>query len=99
MDDTMSGKHFRPSTSPLLSVANRCQIDAIDPRQEADDEAVEAKIINEEYKIWKKNTVFLYDFMYGRALEWPTLSTQWLPDKRPYVHLHQDILDSETDIR
>ncbi|KAF2745028.1 histone acetyltransferase type B subunit 2 [Sporormia fimetaria CBS 119925] len=41
------------------------------------------KAINEEYKIWKKNSVFLYDVMYGRALEWPTLTTQWLPDKRP----------------
>ncbi|KAF2202631.1 WD40 repeat-like protein [Delitschia confertaspora ATCC 74209] len=56
--------------------------DAYNP-QEAEEEAVEQRIINEEYKIWKKNSVFLYDFMYGRALEWPTLSTQWLPDKRP----------------
>lgn len=46
------------------------------------DEA-EHKIINEEYKIWKKNSVFLYDMLYGRALEWPTLTTQWLPDKKP----------------
>lgn len=37
-------------------------------------------MINEEYKIWKKNSVFLYDIMYSRALEWPTLTTQWLPD-------------------
>jgi histone-binding protein RBBP4 len=41
------------------------------------------KLINEEYKIWKKNSVFLYDMFYGRALEWPTLTTQWLPDKKP----------------
>lgn len=50
-----------------------------------DQEQVEHKIINEEYKIWKKNSVFLYDMLYGRALEWPTLTTQWLPDKKPYV--------------
>ena len=50
-----------------------------------DQEQVEHKIINEEYKIWKKNSVFLYDMLYGRALEWPTLTTQWLPDKRPYA--------------
>jgi histone-binding protein RBBP4 len=49
-----------------------------------DQEQVEHKIINEEYKIWKKNSVFLYDMLYGRALEWPTLTTQWLPDKKPY---------------
>lgn len=41
------------------------------------------KVINEEYKIWKKNSMFLYDLMYGRALEWPTLTTQWFPDKKP----------------
>ena len=46
-------------------------------------EEAEHKMINEEYKIWKKNSVFLYDMLYGRALEWPTLTTQWLPDKRP----------------
>ncbi|KAG9524561.1 nucleosome remodeling complex, CAF-I subunit, partial [Aureobasidium melanogenum] len=44
------------------------------------DPAVENKIINEEYKVWKKNAVFLYDVIYSRALEWPTLTTQWLPD-------------------
>ncbi|KAL1302968.1 hypothetical protein AAFC00_003286 [Neodothiora populina] len=44
------------------------------------DATTENKIINEEYKIWKKNAVFLYDIMYSRALEWPTLTTQWLPD-------------------
>lgn len=42
--------------------------------------AVDNKIINEEYKIWKKNAIFLYDIMYSRALDWPTLTTQWLPD-------------------
>lgn len=41
---------------------------------------VNNRIINEEYKIWKKNAVFLYDIMYSRALEWPTLTCQWLPD-------------------
>lgn len=45
-----------------------------------DEEIMNNKIINEEYKIWKKNSVFLYDIMYSRALEWPTLTTQWLPD-------------------
>lgn len=39
--------------------------DHLDPRQELEEENVEAKIINEEYKIWKKNSVFLYDLLYG----------------------------------
>ncbi|XP_065838108.1 histone-binding protein RBBP4-like [Oscarella lobularis] len=45
------------------------------------DEAVEERIINEEYKIWKKNTPFLYDLVMTHALEWPSLTVQWLPDK------------------
>jgi len=42
---------------------------------------VEEKLINEEYKIWKKNTPFLYDLVMTHALEWPSLTVQWLPDR------------------
>ena len=50
--------------------------------KEADqfDEAVEERVINEEYKIWRKNTPFLYDLVMTHALEWPSLTAQWLPD-------------------
>jgi histone-binding protein RBBP4 len=34
-----------------------------------DEEQIEGKIINEEYKIWKKNSVFLYDLLYGYAMD------------------------------
>eukprot|EP01137_Pigoraptor_chileana_P025001 Opistho-2@93833 len=44
------------------------------------DDAVEEKLINEEYKIWKKNTPFLYDLVITHSLEWPSLTVQWLPD-------------------
>lgn len=44
------------------------------------DDAVEERLINEEYKIWKKNTPFLYDLVMTHALEWPSLTAQWLPD-------------------
>ena len=50
--------------------------------EEQEDERMEEKIINEEYKTWKKNAPFLYDVMLSTALEWPTLTTQWLPDKQ-----------------
>jgi histone-binding protein RBBP4 len=40
----------------------------------------EERLINEEYKIWKKNSPFLYDLVVSHALEWPTLTCQWLPD-------------------
>jgi histone-binding protein RBBP4 len=45
-----------------------------------EDDAMEERVINEEYKIWKKNTPFLYDLVMTHALEWPSLTAQWLPD-------------------
>ncbi|KAK1760792.1 subunit C of CAF1 complex-like protein [Echria macrotheca] len=45
-----------------------------------DDVDQEQRLINEEYKVWKKNSPFLYDLMFSTALEWPTLTTQWFPD-------------------
>ncbi|KAI0985387.1 hypothetical protein GJ496_009620 [Pomphorhynchus laevis] len=36
--------------------------------------------INDEYKIWKKNCPFLYDLLITNALEWPSLTCQWLPN-------------------
>lgn len=53
--------------------------------EEREDEEMEQKVINEEYKTWKKNSPFLYDLMLSTALEWPTLTTQWLPDKQELV--------------
>lgn len=32
-----------------------------------------------EYKIWKKNTPFLYDLVVTHALDWPSLTVSWLP--------------------
>lgn len=48
--------------------------------REGYDDALEERLINEEYKIWKKNTPFLYDLVMTHALEWPSLTAQWLPD-------------------
>ena len=50
-----------------------------DKMEEEDVNAV--KISNEEYKIWKKNSPFLYDLVVTNALEWPTLTVQWFPDR------------------
>merc|ERR1712004_179803 len=51
-----------------------------DKEPEQFDEAVEERVINEEYKIWKKNTPFLYDLVMTHALEWPSLTVQWMPN-------------------
>lgn len=51
-----------------------------------DEEDINAvKVTNEEYKIWKKNAGFLYDLVVTHALEWPTLTCQWFPDRERYV--------------
>lgn len=67
----------------VFILANLIQIFAylsINFAPEPFDDAVEERIINEEYKIWKKNTPFLYDLVMTHALEWPSLTVQWLPD-------------------
>jgi hypothetical protein len=46
---------------------------------------IEEKTINEEYKIWKKNAPFLYNLVITHALEWPSLTAQWLPYVRTYI--------------
>ena len=53
----------------------------------AAEEELEEKIINENYKIWKKNVPFLYDMVVTHSLEWPSLTVQWLPDEiRSIMH-------------
>lgn len=44
-----------------------------------DDATNEERQINDDYKIWKKNSAFLYDLIMTHALEWPSLTVQWLP--------------------
>lgn len=64
------------------------------------DEETEEKVLNEEYKIWKKNTPFLYDLVMTHALEWPSLTTQWLPEViKPSgkdISIHKMLLGTHT---
>jgi histone-binding protein RBBP4 len=45
-------------------------------------DVLEERLIDAEYKIWKKNTPYLYDFVLTHSLEWPSLTCQWLPTLR-----------------
>lgn len=45
-------------------------------------DVLEERLIDAEYKIWKKNTPYLYDFVMTHSLEWPSLTCQWLPNER-----------------
>lgn len=37
-------------------------------------------IINQEYKMWKKEAPYKYDLAILHSLEWPSTTFQWLPD-------------------
>ena len=70
-----------PASPPMVDVRILpAGLPAIANKEAAFDDAVEERVINEEYKIWKKNTPFLYDLVMTHALEWPSLTAQWLPD-------------------
>jgi len=60
----------------------------------------EEEQVNEEYKVWKKNTPFLYDMVVVHALEWPTLTVDWLPTKSEGssegYSLHQLLIGTHT---
>ncbi|GBG32591.1 Histone-binding protein RBBP4 [Hondaea fermentalgiana] len=53
--------------------------------QEEEEEEADMKVIAEEYKVWKKNTPFLYDLVLTHALEWPSLTVQWLDRKTKFA--------------
>ena len=61
---------------------------------------LDENMLNEEYKIWKKNTPFLYDTVITHALEWPSLTVQWLPDVKPAAdpafNIHKLLLGTHT---
>lgn len=64
-------------------------------------EGVESRLLEEEYRVWKKNSPFLYDVVMTHALEWPSLTVQWLPEVRRQndrdVSEHKIILGTQSD--
>ncbi|KAL5714650.1 hypothetical protein ACHQM5_016581 [Ranunculus cassubicifolius] len=44
--------------------------------------------VAEDFKVWKKNTPFLYDLVISHALEWPSLTVQWLPSSKLILGTH-----------
>ncbi|KAK9472817.1 WD40-repeat-containing domain protein [Dipodascopsis tothii] len=70
-------------TKPSAATAEE-DMDMDEQERIAEENMVTEKLINEEYKIWKKNSPFMYDLVISSALEWPTLTTQWFPDKETH---------------
>ena len=57
-------------------------------------------IINQEYKIWKKETPDYYDFLLLHSLDWPSFTYQWLPDQETHENhtsYHALIASSNSD--
>jgi len=74
-----------PPDSRLPPTEQR-RLHAAEEKEEKDDEEAdegqrEQERILEEYRIWKKNAPFLYDCVLTHALEWPSLTVEWLPDR------------------
>ncbi|EDW34097.1 GL21757 [Drosophila persimilis] len=72
----------------------------VDVDVEVDGDGDAEQLIIEEYKIWKKNTPYMYDEIVTHALEWPSLTAQWLPgasgqDGKEYS-VHRLILGTHT---
>ncbi|KAJ1422523.1 WD40-repeat-containing domain protein [Ochromonadaceae sp. CCMP2298] len=63
-----------------------------------ENEAAQDRVLQEEYKVWKKNTPYMYDLVMTHSLEWPSLTVQWLPDvsQQGDVNIHKLILGTHT---
>eukprot|EP01134_Creolimax_fragrantissima_P007935 CFRG7935T1 len=76
------------SEPQLITVADDMSVDvkqlseeAIALREKEEKEAIAFdKLVNEEHRVWKKNTPLLYDVVMTHALSWPSLTCSWLPD-------------------
>ena len=60
-------------------------------------EEQEQKLINEEYKTWKKNSAFLYDIILSSALEWPSLTCEWLPNNNNNINIENNNNNNENN--
>jgi len=60
--------------------------DAEDENYDGDEiEDEDEQAIQDEYRLWKKNTPFLYDTVLTHCLTWPSLTCEWLPTKHDPV--------------
>lgn len=49
-------------------------------REVVQDQQLKEKVVNEEFKIWKKTVPLLYDTIHTHALDFPSLSVKWIPE-------------------
>lgn len=70
----------RPSYQPVILYNMSRETSPHEPATVEDIETVR----NEEYKIWKKQSPFLYDVCVSKAMLSPSASVQWYPSTAPY---------------
>ncbi len=68
------------SSSAAAAASSAAATEPVDLTNEQEEH--EDKLIAEEYRTWKKNSPFLYDLVMTHALEWPSLTVQWLPGSK-----------------
>lgn len=53
----------------------------LEVEQDNDEDQEMESELEENYRIWKKNSPFLYDMIVTNLLEWPSLTVEWLSKK------------------
>ncbi|KAG2736293.1 hypothetical protein G9P44_000383 [Scheffersomyces stipitis] len=53
---------------------------AVAEREIVEEHQLKEKVVNEEFKIWKKTVPLLYDTIHTYVLDYPSLAIKWLPD-------------------
>lgn len=75
--NSSSKSNLSPSTSPFPPKMNVAE-------PELD--------IKEEYKLWRKNCKYMYEYVSETALTWPSLTIQWLPEHKIDDVIHAKLL-------
>jgi histone-binding protein RBBP4 len=68
-----------PAAISTTTKSARSTVDGVDSTTNGAVDVLQERMIDAEYKIWKKNTPYLYDFVLTHSLDWPSLTCQWLP--------------------
>lgn len=78
-NSTNSTASLTPSKPSIAESSNNNTNNNNNTIDESISDVLEERLIDAEYKIWKKNTPYLYDVVMTHSLEWPSLTCQWLP--------------------
>ena len=83
-DEPTTSTNIASSSSSSSSSSFSAPVSLIDDTPNTYIPSDDSKAIDAEYRIWKKNSPFLYDILLSAELEWPSLTLQWLPDRQAH---------------